>query len=348
MNILVTGGSGNIGHGVVQRLVSHGHAVRVVDWRIQATLPGVDYAACDITDFNALREQTRGQEAIIHLAAYAFPAAAPAAELFRVNCTGTYNVFEAAAAEGIRRVVCASSINALGYNFGVRSFPIRYFPIDEDHPTFTTDPYSFSKQTTEAIASYYWRRDGISSTLLRMPFVHTLTSEMSRWSRLYVEGGQRFLQMCLEQPAEEQEAQVTALKAGLEKRRAGRVWEKPHDGHWDQSVDFNDPAMLAFFGYTDFWSILSVEDAAQAFEKSLLAEFEGSHPLFVSESENAAGVESEMLLSIFYPDVAERRRPIPGNASLVSYERAQQLIGFEPRHLLRQRLAEMPGASDPV
>jgi nucleoside-diphosphate-sugar epimerase len=340
MKILVTGGSGNVGRGVVRRLADHGHAVRVVDWRVQDPQPGIEYVECDITQFGALREQARGQEAVVHLAAYAFPGAASGPEIFRVNCAGTYNVFEAAAVEGIRRVACASSINALGYNFGVKSFPIRYFPVDEDHPTSTTDPYSFSKQTTEAIAAYYWRRDGISSALLRMPFVYTLNEEMNYFTNLYLEGVQRFIDHFVTLPAGERAAQVDALKARLEQRRATRVWEQPVEGSWDEAVDFNDPAMMAFFGYTDFWSILSVEDAAQAFEKSVLAGFEGSHPLLLSERENASGIESETLLSIFYPEVPERRRPIPGKATLLSYERARQLIGFEPERSLRQQLGK--------
>ncbi len=59
-------------------------------------------------------------------------------------------------------MVSASSINALGFNYGIKSFPIRYLPVDEDHPTFTTDPYSFSKQILEEIGAYYGRREGIS------------------------------------------------------------------------------------------------------------------------------------------------------------------------------------------
>ncbi len=57
-------------------------------------------------------------------------------------------------------MVTASSINALGFNFGIKSFPIQYFPLDEAHPSFTTDAYSFSKQIIEEVAAYYWRQGG--------------------------------------------------------------------------------------------------------------------------------------------------------------------------------------------
>lgn len=338
MKILVTGGAGNVGQGVVARLVKSGHDVRVVDWKIHERKAGAEYIECDITNFNALRELVRGMDTIVHLAAFPYPAAAPSAEMFRVNCGGTYNVFEAASVEGIKRVVFASSINALGYNFGVVGFPIEYFPVDEEHRTFTTDPYSFSKETTESIGRYYWRRDGISSTCLRMPFVYTITDQMTRWTRMFVEGGQRFLQAYLNLPPEEQKGQIERMKAGLAEKRAARVWEKPFEGRWDENDVVLDPSMMAFFGYTDFWSIISVEDTAQAFEKSILGEFEGSHPLYLSERENVAGIESETLLSIFYPEVSGRRRPLPGRSSLLSYERARNLIGYEPEYLLRERI----------
>ena len=34
-------------------------------------------------------------------------------------------------AEGIQRVACASSVNALGYQFGVKRFDIRCLPIGQ-------------------------------------------------------------------------------------------------------------------------------------------------------------------------------------------------------------------------
>jgi nucleoside-diphosphate-sugar epimerase len=336
MNILVTGGSGHVGRGVATRLVNSGHAVRVLDWRIgDQRLAGAEYVEGDITHFAGLREQVRGMEGIIHLAAVPNPTMASGTEIFQINCWGTYNVFEAAAQEGIRRVACASSINALGYNFGVKSFPIVYFPMDEDHPLFTTDPYSFSKQTIESIAAYYWRRDGISSTCLRMPFVVAFDDRFA-WAKEMVTAYRNVVSGLLSFPEAQQRVWLEKIFARLAQERRERFFEKP----WDPArLPAFDPVFLAGFGYTDFWSIIAVEDAAQAFEKSLLAEYEGSHPLFVSQRENTVGVESEALLRLFYPEVTKRTRPIPGAGTLLSYDRAAQLIGFEPEVVVRERLA---------
>ena len=89
-----------------------------------------------------------------------------------MNGTGTYNVYQAAAEESIKRIVSASLINALGFNFGVQPFAHSYFPLDEQHPVQTTDVYSLSKQFLEETAMYFWRRDGSSSVCLRLPAVH--------------------------------------------------------------------------------------------------------------------------------------------------------------------------------
>jgi len=52
----------------------------------------------------------------------------------------------------------------------------------------------------------------------------------------------------------------------------------------------------------------------------------------VCDAENATGIDSEMLAELFYPQVKTRNRPLEGRDSLVSFERARQLIGYEPTH----------------
>ena len=76
--------------------------------------------------------------------------------------------------------------------------------------------------------------------------------------------------------------------------------------------------------------MIHAENSVQAFQKGLTADYEGAHPLFVTQAQNIAGVDSAALLQLFSPDVSERARPIVGNESLVSIERARTLISFEP------------------
>ena len=115
MRILVTGGTGNVGRAAVQRLVEHGHQVRVIGRRADLEIEGAEYQQCDITDFDGLRQQVAGMEGIVHLAAIAYPGGAPGQKVFRVNCTGTFNVYSAAADEGIAKISSASSIRQAGH-----------------------------------------------------------------------------------------------------------------------------------------------------------------------------------------------------------------------------------------
>ena len=220
MKVLVTGGLGLVGRSVVRRLAERDYTVRVIDRHGGECVEGVECITCDINDYAAVREQVRGQDAIIHLAAIPNPAGASGTEIFRINCAGTFNVYEAAAVEGIRRIATASSINWLGYYYGVKDFPIQYFPIDEEHPGITTDAYSFSKQVTEEIAAYYWRREGISSTCLRMPAVIDLTEERFRRMKEFFP---RSLAMYNEWAAMPEVERLERLSKTLEKSAAWRA-----------------------------------------------------------------------------------------------------------------------------
>src|SRR5258708_9769537 len=142
MKVLVTGGAGHIGKGTTERLVREGWDVRVIGVESGADIPGAEFVTCDILNYATLREQMRGCQAVIHLAAIRGPQLAAGHKVFEINVAGTFNVFEAAAAEGIRRAVQARSITALGRTYRLIDFSTEYLPIDEKHPIFTTDPYS--------------------------------------------------------------------------------------------------------------------------------------------------------------------------------------------------------------
>ncbi|MFH1086032.1 MAG: NAD(P)-dependent oxidoreductase [Chloroflexota bacterium] len=328
MKVLVTGGTGRVGEQAVARLVAHGHQVKVIGRRAELSVPGADYVACDITDFEALRAQVRGMEGIVHLAAVPAPMLASGHELFRINCAGTYNVYEAAAQEGIKRVVSASSINALGFFFGCKSFPLQYLPIDEAHPTHTTDPYSFSKQVVEEIAAYYWRREGISGVCLRLPGVYDGTRADGRndMRRRRQEG----LQALLALPPDERRAQVETLLAAYEQARSERFLEQPREA---MGATMPRPDLGVMMGRHNFWAGVDARDSAQAIERGLLRDYAGSHPLYVNSDHNSAGVPSQVLAEVFFPDVP-LRHPLVGDESLVSIARAQALLGFAPEYRL--------------
>ena len=334
MNVLVTGGTGTVGRLTVERLLRDGHTVRVIGLDDGSQTAGTEYSRCDINDYAAVREQVQDIEGIVHLAALPHPSRGTPEHIFHVNCTGTFNVYQAAAEEGIKRVVSASSINALGFNFGVAPFQLSYFPIDEDHPTQTTDAYSFSKRILEETAEYFWRRDGISGVCLRLPFV--FDPENKARMRFGGDTQDDFAEL-MALPKAQRDERVQAIWAQCALSQKERASEKPRPQPSDAAPTPTPDQERAFalkrvlMGVANFWTVIHAEDSAQAFAKGLLADYEGAHPLYVSQAQNRAGIDSEELLRVFFPDVTERKRPLSGCESLVSIDRARELIGFDPQ-----------------
>lgn len=330
MKVVVTGGKGSVGKPLVAHLVRQGYQVKVIDRSNVPDVEGADYVQCDVVNYAALREELRGCDKIIHLAAVPNPALAEGQELFRINCCSAYNVFEAAAAEGIRQVVCASSINALGYYYGSRRFAIEYLPIDEGHPACITDPYSFSKQVTEEIAAYYWRREGISSLCLRLPGVYTVNDATRSHLVERFKTVRRTAQEIVNLPEAERREWVDHMLTRSAELSAARYLETPPDA----SQISPDPEVFLLNHRCNFFANIDALDAATAFELAMHAQVQGSLPIYVNDSQNITGIPSEILAEVFFPATQRRSRPLKGTESLVSIDRARALLGFEPKFSL--------------
>ena len=129
--IFFTGGSGKAGRHVVPYLIQAGYEVHNVDL-VPLDSPGVTNLAADITDagqvYNALTmhrdfpdlETGTGPQpfdAVVHFAAIPRILIKTDNECFRINTMGTYNVVEAAAKLGIRKIIVASSETTYGVCF---------------------------------------------------------------------------------------------------------------------------------------------------------------------------------------------------------------------------------------
>jgi nucleoside-diphosphate-sugar epimerase len=183
VKILVTGGAGHVGRYVWELLVAHGHEVTVCGRTPGRQLDGAAYRSLDVTEFAAVRAACEGMDRVVHLAAIPNPNSGTSEAIFKANCEGTYNVFQACADVGIGQLAVASSINALGHNMGRTKLRVSYFPIDEDHPQGGSDPYSFSKQVTEQIGRFFWEKDGIASVSIRIPWVGEPTEGLAERRR---------------------------------------------------------------------------------------------------------------------------------------------------------------------
>lgn len=164
MRIVVTGGSGKAGRWVVRDLREHGHDVLNVDTRHDGSAHGLCLIA-DLADYGQAAEALAGADAVVHLAAIPAPELRPPAETFRINALSTYNVFAAAEANGLKRVVWASSETVLGLPFDT---PPLFAPIDETIEPRPETSYALSKVVGEAMAVQLNRRTGIPVVGLRI------------------------------------------------------------------------------------------------------------------------------------------------------------------------------------
>jgi nucleoside-diphosphate-sugar epimerase len=181
--VLVTGSSGGIGRYVVRELLDHGYEVTGADQK-----PGPDrdwnvrtYLA-DMEDMGQVINIMHGHDAVVHLAAIPSPTVHAPEVVFRLNMMSTFNVLQAATVLGIKKVVIASSLSALGTAYHFRLFSPEYIPFDEDHPLMSQDAYGLSKQLGEDLAVGFVRRTpDMSITSLRFTWV--VRPEDREWAK---------------------------------------------------------------------------------------------------------------------------------------------------------------------
>lgn len=162
--IVVTGGSGKAGRAVVRDLLKHGYEVLNADLVPAREAPS-RLLKVDLTDLGQTFEALHSADAVVHLAAIPAPGLQTDEVTFRVNMTSTYNVFSAASALGLERVVWASSETTLGLPFD-KEQPA-YAPIDEQHPLYPQSSYALSKVLSEEMARQFSRWSGVPFVGLR-------------------------------------------------------------------------------------------------------------------------------------------------------------------------------------
>ncbi|MEU7591378.1 NAD(P)-dependent oxidoreductase [Micromonospora sp. NPDC049230] len=164
--VVVTGATGKLGRAVVAHLRAVGVDVLAVDRAGGRDPRDVDgeFLLVDLTDYGQVveaftggaDEHAGGVDAIVHLAAVPAPGLMSNATTFANNSAATYNVFAAARAAGIKRVVWASSETVLGLPFDT---PPPYAPVDEEYAPRPESTYSLNKVLEEEMARHFCRWD---------------------------------------------------------------------------------------------------------------------------------------------------------------------------------------------
>jgi len=145
-NIIVTGGSGFLGHHLCRALLEAGHSVKNIDLRPNPEVPTV---IADICDKDRMIEEIKDAEVVFHLAALIeagesvkFPQ-----KFIDANVSGTVNVLEAMRLNHVNTFIFSSSAAVYGE-------PLRT-PIKEDDRTIPINPYGMTKLAMEALVSSY-------------------------------------------------------------------------------------------------------------------------------------------------------------------------------------------------
>lgn len=308
MRVLVTGGSGNVGHYVIDELYRRGHGVvnadvvrtaggaraeEFADMR-QSWPSNPQFFAVDVSNYGQVISAMDGCDAIIALAARPSNANYTEEDILLTNVTSMWNICRAAEQLKIRPVVLGGSYNSVGaMGTAVRWAanevkPPEYFPLDEYVYTRSEEAYSISKWLGEEIAQGFARR--------------------SPWMSI---ASMRFNGMW-------NDAKFRALAANP----IIDVWERCQG----------------------FWTYLHIKDAATACAMSIESQdWTGHHRFFLNADDTMIEVPTMDAIAEVYPDVPIKEQ-LEGFRAPLSTKNAKRLLGWTPNYSWRDEEFK-PGAS---
>lgn len=158
--ILITGAAGRLGTELRRGLAPLAQKLRLADM-----VPVADPAAneeprtFDLADEAAVHAACEGVDAIVHFGGV--PLERPWEQILNANIRGSYHVYEGARKAGVRRIVYASSVHAIGYH----RLEDR---IDASASHRPDGLYGLSKCFVEDLARLYWDKFGIETAALRI------------------------------------------------------------------------------------------------------------------------------------------------------------------------------------
>jgi len=168
---LITGGAGVVGSTLADQLVRGGaEEIVVLDNLVRGRRENLAWALAngpvrivegDIRDRELVAEVTRGIDVVFHQAAIRITQCAEEPRLaLEVLVDGTFNVLEAAANEGVRKVVAASSASVYGL--------AEEFPTAENHHPYANDTlYGAAKTFNEGLLRSLHAMNGLDYVALR-------------------------------------------------------------------------------------------------------------------------------------------------------------------------------------
>ncbi|MDD4955591.1 MAG: SDR family oxidoreductase, partial [Candidatus Omnitrophica bacterium] len=155
---IVTGGAGFIGSHMVDRLISEGYNVTVLDNFSNGRRKNLAHhkdnknltiIETDISDFNAIKDYFKNIDIVFHLAALAdiVPSIVNPLNYYKSNVTGTASVCEASRLSGVKKIIYAASSSCYGIPDS--------FPTPESAEIRPQYPYALTKYLGEQIVLHW-------------------------------------------------------------------------------------------------------------------------------------------------------------------------------------------------
>ncbi|HCL31779.1 MAG TPA: hypothetical protein DIC52_25535 [Candidatus Latescibacteria bacterium] len=306
MQVLVTGGSGNVGHFVIDELYRRGHSVVNADVvrlgnmshsgtsgskaqifsAMRQNWPGNPrFLEVDVTNYGQVISAMDGCDAVIALAARPSNSNYTEEDVLVTNVSSMWNVCRAAEQLRIRPVVLGGSYNAVGAMGTATRWEKNqvkapeYFPLDEHSYTRSEEAYSISKWLGEEVGQGFARRN---------PWMSIASMRFNgMWD----------------------DARFRQLSA------------KPITDVWERCQGF--------------WTYLHIKDAATACAMSIESEgWTGHHRFFLNADDTMIDVPTMEAIAQVYAEVPVRK-PLEGFQAPLSTENVKQVIGWTPKYSWR-------------
>jgi len=159
--IVLTGAAGRLGSYLREPLSKMAEELVSTDIadNLGQLYEGESYQQADLTSLAEMEAVLDGADMVVHFGAIGDEA--PFETILGPNIIGAYNVWEAAYRKGVRRVVYASSVHAVGMHSRTEGIDL-----DASHKPDTF--YGLAKCFAEDLASLYWDKRGIESVCMRI------------------------------------------------------------------------------------------------------------------------------------------------------------------------------------
>ena len=158
--LLLTGAAGGLGVELRRRLAAHCEVLRLSDIAdLGAAGEREELRPADLADAAAVHALLEGVDAVVHMGGVSTEQ--PWEAILPANIVGTYNLYEAARRQGVRRIVFASSNHVTGFYRQDEVIAAGAAPRPDGL-------YGLSKAFGEDLAQLYADRHGIETVSLRI------------------------------------------------------------------------------------------------------------------------------------------------------------------------------------